>query len=481
MGTQTETKTEKNPFKNKDIRVVHHGEKIILPSSPRTMKTEEAIEALERIHEQEKQKVTIHEEAEAFPLEGAWALQKVLERKFGYTLNKSKEGFFGQEIPPTLVSLEVGVGQQDQVIWGRFMVPGLKAQLETGVSMKKGRMIFAIKGVAPKGEQQQIKEIADEVREFVAKYSLYRGQAIKVTTVWDEKAEKYTMDVSEPPSFIDLSKVNPNEMVFSSDVMSQIETTIFTPIRNTEICRQHKIPLKRSALLEGPFGTGKTLCAFVAATLAVKNDWTFIYLDRVAALHDVLVFARQYAPVVVFCEDIDRAFDGDSRTIEIDDILNNMDGLDSKGHEVMCIFTSNDVNVISPAMLRPGRLDAVIHVAPPDAKAAEKLIRIYGRDLIADTEDLTAAGAALQGQIPAFIREAVERAKLYAISRLKAPTDPLRLQGDDVRLAADGMKKHLSLVNPKKQVMPPSEILARTLAHAVKSYAEEPLPEVQMQ
>jgi SpoVK/Ycf46/Vps4 family AAA+-type ATPase len=76
----------------------------------------------------------------------------------------------------------------------------------------------------------------------------------------------------------------------------------------------HKVPLKRGVLLEGPYGTGKTLTAFVTAKKCVENGWTFIMLDRVAALKEALTFARMYAPAVVFAEDIDRSVEGE-RTV----------------------------------------------------------------------------------------------------------------------------------------------------------------------
>lgn len=442
-----EETTEKNSvWEKKDVQVARFGTKIILPSDPKTMSTEEGIKVLQRIAEQEKQKVSIHEEVECFPLEGAWALGNVLLEKYGYTMNVSTMGgFFGmQEIPPTLVNLEVGVGKQDQVIWGAFKVPGLKAQLKTSVSEKKGRLIFVIAGEAPKGEQAQIKEIADLVRSYVSQNSLYRGKAVKISTTESSRQPgRYEVDVENPPSFIDLSKVNEDELVFSDDVKALIDTNIFTPIKHTDLCRKHKIPLKRASLLHGPYGTGKTLTAFAAAKLCVQNNWTFIYLDRVVALKDVLIFARNYAPAVVFAEDIERVTAG-GRSVKVDDILNNIDGIDSKGHEVMCIFTTNHIEQIDAAMLRPGRLDAVIRVSPPDAKAAQSLIRLYARDLLGTNEDLSGAGEALKGQIPASIREAVERAKLFAIGRGSEI-----LTGEDIRLAAVGMKEHMELASPK--------------------------------
>src|SRR5690606_34759444 len=135
------------------------------------------------------------------------------------------------------------------------------------------------------------------------------------------------------------------------EVGAQIRTNLLAPLLYTEACRRHKIPLKRGVLLEGPYGTGKTQTAYACALLATQNNWTFIYLDRVAALDEALVFARQYAPAVVFAEDIDRVTQGE-RSVEIDDVLNNLDGIDSKNTDIITILTSNHANNINKAMLR---------------------------------------------------------------------------------------------------------------------------------
>lgn len=463
-------------FSNREVQVMKTGTKIILPGDPREMTEQEGITVLQRIIEEQSQLVSIHEEVDCFPLEGAWALREVLTAEFGYVLTAkaSKNPFTGEDIPAaTMVSLEVAVGKVEQVMWGRFHVPGIKADLKTGHAEKDDRFIFAITGKATIKDQKVIKAIADKVRAFVGKHSLYRGQAIKIRTQEHPRIpNRYMIDFTNPPSFIDTDKVNDKELIFASDVKSLIQTNIFTPIEKTEECRAARIPLKRSVLLEGPFGTGKTLAAFVTAKKATQNGWTFIYMDRAQALRDVMIFARKYAPVAVFCEDIEQVVQAGGRTTGVNDILNNIDGIDSKGHEVLCIFTTNNVEKIEPAMLRAGRLDAVITVSPPDQEAAEKLIRVYGRDIIDLKTDLSVASKELSGQIPAFIREVVERAKLFAIGHL-SKGQKLTLTGEDIRLAAAQMKRHFELVNrAKPKPLTPGDKLALAFTEILGSEGE---------
>jgi transitional endoplasmic reticulum ATPase len=454
MGQDQEETKKKDDgaFKNRDIQIAKMGTKIVLPADPREMTENEAIEALTRIKAEREKVVGVHEEVDAFPLEGAWALRKVLEKMYGYVVTAEPMKMFGMTIPAChLVTLETGFGTTEQVIWGKFGVPGVEGEFQTSAGRNnKGHFQFVISGKVKLKDQKTIKTIVDEVRAYISANSLYRGQAIKISTTEKEGQEgQFEVDFNNPPSFMDLTRVNEAELVFSDDVQSIIETNLYTPIERTQECRDAKIPLKRSVLLEGPFGTGKTLAAYVTAKKAVRHQWTFIYMDRAQALKDVLIFARKYAPVVVFGEDIEQVTSG-GRDSKVNDVLNNIDGIDSKGHEVICVFTTNNIEKIEPAMLRPGRLDVIVSVLPPDAKAAERLIRVYGQALVAKDEDLSGACQELAGQIPAFIREAVESAKLFAINKLPLGEKLTKLPGDAIRLAAIGKKRHFALVNKTK-------------------------------
>ena len=104
--------------------------------------------------------------------------------------------------------------------------------------------------------------------------------------------------------FLDVSAKD--ELIFDADIQDQIDTNILVPICNTDLVRKHKVPLKRTILLEGPYGTGKSLTARMAARVCEANGWTFILLDKVQGLRAALEFGLRYAPAVVFAEDIDR-------------------------------------------------------------------------------------------------------------------------------------------------------------------------------
>jgi transitional endoplasmic reticulum ATPase len=190
--------------------------------------------------------------------------------------------------------------------------------------------------------------------------------------------------------------------------------------------------------------------------VAKNSGWTFILLDKIKGLKVALEFANRYAPALVFAEDVDRV--AAVRTDTINDLINTIDGVVSKRAEIMTVLTTNFVEKLDPVILRPGRLDAVITLRPPGSETVQRLIRHYAGMLVAVNEDISAAGAELAGQIPATIREAVERAKLGMIGRAGDS-----LNGDDLVTAARTMKNHLELLNRHTTEQSEPEKLANAL------------------
>ena len=248
--------------------------------------------------------------------------------------------------------------------------------------------------------------------------------------------------------------------MFDDDIRSQIETNILVPIKQTESCRKYKIPLKRGILLEGPYGTGKSLTARMTAALCEQNGWTFVLLDKVQGLRVALEFANRYSPAVVFAEDIDRI--ASERDEAANDLINTIDGVVSKRSEIMTILTTNFAEKLNPVILRPGRLDAVISLRAPTDATVQKLIRMYAGKLLDKDADVSGAGKELSGQIPASIRECVERSKMGMIGR-----GATKLSNEDLVVAAKTMKNHLALLNRDNKKPSVAETLAASLHEVI--------------
>jgi len=448
--------------------IAYFGDKMILPEG---MSLDEAAKMIERRKKFEQEDTVMAETFPVFPFDGAVSLDNVLREKFGWAEAVKIPGFFG-DTPPAMMNIEVGPGIKRMVPWGRFVLPTIKGFIQTGAEQKGGQWHFQLNAKVARKDEERIKELFALVRKEITKSSIYRGKAIKL---------RFKDDDGEPampePKFLDTSTINPEMLVFSESTMRSIQTNLYTPITRVDDCLRNGIPVKRGVLLGGTFGTGKTMAAAVASKLAVEHGVTYVYVPRADELKQAIEFATQYqSPAcVVFCEDIDRVTAGE-RNVEMDDILNIIDGIDSKNSHIIVVLTTNNLESIHPAMLRPGRLDAVIPVTAPDAKAVEKLIRLYGGGAVAFDTDLTRVGEVLQGHIPAIISEVVKRAKLSELTLLEPGKRVTQLSEDALLEAAQTMTAQMGLLEAALNEQPAEDTLELALIRAVRR-AQSPIEE----
>ena len=458
LPAKPKTNEEARRKKVKHVEVERLGEKLVIPEN---VSYDEAIASIQRIKEQQEQDIAIDSEIDCSVPDGAHALYMVLNEKFGWVNLEKTPGFFSDR-PPTMMTVQVGVDKSIQVPWGQMTLPGLSGHIQPGYHEKPGMYKFAVQGTTKRKHEAQIMEIVDEVRAYVRKNSIYRGSAVGMRFS-DDCGN--LLPVPET-AFLNTSSVDEADLVFSSDVSRRITESIFTPIEHTDVCRMAGVPLKRGVLLEGPYGCGKTLTAAVAAKKAQANGWTYIYCERADELKYALAFAQQYGPAVLFCEDLDRVVSGD-RSISMDEVLNIIDGVGSKSAELLVVLTTNHVEKINQAMLRPGRLDAVISVTAPDEEAAIRLVRTYAREQLDPEEDISEVGDALAGMIPAVIREVVERSKLSAIALSGGKA--IGITKDALLEAATSMQRQLDLLNREQEKSEDPQIVsAKITAKAIE-------------
>lgn len=447
-----------------NVEVVRHGDKLYIPMN---LDIQDAIKLLQARARYEEEIATIIETYDVFPWDGAIALARVLQARFGWVPQDGAS-----------IMVDSGVNERTSVPWGEFKVPGIDGKMQCDVTRKEGRVIFQVHAFVKHKHEHIIKDLLKEVHAELKLSSIYRGKAIKVRFL-DEQGR--ILPIPEP-KFIDVMGIDEHSVAYAKPVQDAIETNLFTPIRRVRELEANGLPIKRSVMLGGVYGTGKTLAAAVAAKLAVQQGMTYIYVARADELTHALAFSRPYQDpaVMLFCEDLDRAMSGE-RTVKIDDILNTIDGVDTKNDRRMLVFTTNDIEAIEPAMIRPGRLDAVIEVTPPDAAAAWKLVQIYGGSTLAPDVDSEAVGIALENQIPAVIAEVVRRSKL---SQLKiTPVGQLvkAISTQALLDASNTMVRQLELLNRgEDEYMPLEEALAIVGGHLGTIGASErqnPMPE----
>lgn len=455
--------TKKKTTKFQHVDVLQEGVKLVLPEG---MSLDEAVIHIKRLKEQEETEVAVSCQINAFPMDGAVALMRVLQREYGWSNMVPTPGFWGSE-PPKMIDVEYAPGKTVQVAWGSFRIPGIDGRLECSYSIKENRYIFCIAGQVKRRSEKEVHRLASLVRKEVEENSIYRGKAIRL----DFRKNKQGIFELEP-IFLKTDGIDEEQLIFSREVQTRIEVDLFNVIEHTESCRKFGIPRKRGILLEGPYGTGKTLTAYVCSKKCVDNGWTYIYLGNVSDLDNALNFARLYQPCVIFSEDIDQAI-GEDRDEDTNNILNTLDGVNSKDCELVVVLTTNNVEKLNHAFLRPGRIDSVISIALPDEDATMRLIRRYSRDpqnpnesfLEATDQEIIEASRGIVGKNAATVRETVERSKLSAVKHSRSR---LKITADDIKTAVASMENHIKLLLPKNNTpTPASEALVDDLVQKV--------------
>ena len=395
----------------------------------------EAISFLQRWLEQQSK---THEYVKTFnyrPYDVAHALTLALTEVFGTSgMGESWRDMFGGEHHPQFIEVATGVGQSVQVPWDLMALPILGPNAQINVGFANGRelgMLGKLSIQAPRGAKAQVEGLWKVIEKHLQEASLYKGKAL----IGGDQIM---------PNFLDVKKVNPNHVIYSDDVLQQLNTNVWSLIEHADLMRELGESLKRAVLLEGPYGTGKSLAAFLTAQRCVENGWTFLFVKPGDDLDAALRTAQLYSPACVFFEDIDVIGEaGDPARVS--KLLDSFDGIGAKGAEVVCILTTNRKDKIHKGMLRPGRLDAVISINKLDQHGVEKLIRAHVDEDMLRVPDYRSIYEAFKDFTPAFAKEAISRAKRYAIARVGGK--PGFLTKDDFIGAAKSLTPQLELMH----------------------------------
>lgn len=423
-------------LKEVDPEIVYEGTSIRLPADPSPMTLEAAIAALKRKAEDEKTLLDVHETIEHHPHDALVAFNWAMKETYGWASPQPKMTFFGP-VAPDLVTVVTGPKPADfvQVPCGVFKLPNISENIELHRDFRHN--VLHVTGQVRKPERQILVDLCNKAREYLKSNSIFRGKAIQLPC--DGDGDPLYASVG----YIETDNINVGQLVLNENEAMQVQDSIWTPIQQTARCVDSGVPLRRGVLLEGPYGTGKSLTGTATARVCVDNGWTYILLDNVRGLKGALTFAQRYQPCVIFAEDIDRAVE--ERDELGNDILNTISGVLSKDSQVITVLTTNFVDKIDRAMLRPGRLDAVISVREPEPEAVVRLVRLYAGDLLDQSEDLTRSSESMAGYIPATIAEIVVRAKLGMIGRGAAT-----ISDRDLYSASEGIRAHMALLNSQK-------------------------------
>jgi len=412
-----------------------------------------AAEFIMEIHTSEEEEFEFGRTFKFRPWDGAAAFQRALYFVFGTTgLGKATQTMFGKR-PPSLVSINVDTDETLQVPWGRVSMPPLNAvfELDSAYDEEYG-MLFRLNVTAPKKMRARLEGFFDVVQRELSERSIYKGKAF---------------NGAGTPEFLEINNIDESKVVYSDEVLTQLNSNVWSLIEHTDKMVELGVPLKRAVLLEGPYGTGKTLAGALTAQRAIAN--VILARPGVDDLFEVLNTAKLYAPAVVQYEDIDVLGKGGSDQ-EISRLLDVLDGISNKTSGVVALFTTNHVELLQKGVMRPGRIDSIIHIGKLDLHGVTKLIKSVVKPDILGVVDYDAVYSQVQDFLPAFVKEAVDRAMRYAVSRTGS-TDFV-IETDDLVNAAIGLQRQLELMNDANEGSTDTTTIDGILKTAISQGAE---------
>ena len=214
----------------------------------------------------------------------------------------------------------------------------------------------------------------------------------------------------------------------------ELKEVVELPLKRPDLFSKLGIEPPKGVLLHGPPGCGKTL---LAKAVASESSATFIRLaaselaqkfvgEGARVVREVFKLARRKAPAIIFIDEIDaiaakRVDVGTSGEREIhrtlSQLLVELDGFDPLD-KVKVIAATNRVDILDPAILRPGRFDRLIHVPPPDLRGRYEIFRIHtSRMALSADVDLWELARATEGLCGADIKSICTEAGYNAIRR----------------------------------------------------------------
>jgi len=259
--------------------------------------------------------------------------------------------------------------------------------------------------------------------------------------------------------YVEVPEVKWEDIGGLEDAKQELREVVEWPLKYGEYYRSVGIQPPKGILLFGPPGTGKTLLAKAVATESGAN---FIAIrgpevlskwvgESERAVREIFRKARQYAPTVIFFDEIDaiaptRGLSTDTNVIEriVSQFLTEMDGVE-KLDNVVVIAATNRPDIIDPALLRPGRLEKLIYVPPPDLKSRSEILMVHTRIMrLGDDVRLDEIAARTEGFTGADIAALVREAGLLSIR------EAIRrgLKPDQVITRADHFEEAIKKVKP---------------------------------
>ena len=243
-----------------------------------------------------------------------------------------------------------------------------------------------------------------------------------------------------------------------SEAKQALTEAVLWPLQHPDTFARLGVDPPRGVLLYGPPGCGKTFVVRALAStgqLSVHAVKGSELMDKWVgasekAVRELFRRARDSAPSLVFLDEVDalaprrgQSFDSGVTDRVVAALLTELDGIDPL-RDVVVLGATNRPDLIDPALLRPGRLERLVFVEPPDAEARREILRTAGKSIPLSADvDLDAVAAELDGysaaDCVALLREA-------ALTAMRRSIDAAEVTAADLAAARKAVRPSLNSV-----------------------------------
>ncbi len=273
--------------------------------------------------------------------------------------------------PPKITHTTVEIGGKFLSVpiqgefWVRDKLLGCPFIIEYGPSPTGGVVVTVD---ASDNDEAKAVDLIKELKLAILKSPYIKGQIIEITS----GSDFHVVDIGEQP-----------HPIISKELQSELEKNVINLFEKKEEFDRYGLPVKRSVILAGPPGCGKTMIErWLAAKVRGKVTTIWVTAKSITSPSDVAsVFemARKLSPSLVIMEDLDlisgtrNHFHGNA----LGEMLNQLDGLTSNDSLVL-VGSTNRVSSLDEALAdRPGRFDRVYEVGKPESELAKLIAQQY--------------------------------------------------------------------------------------------------------
>ncbi|MFX1252334.1 MAG: CDC48 family AAA ATPase [Promethearchaeota archaeon] len=230
--------------------------------------------------------------------------------------------------------------------------------------------------------------------------------------------------------FLEVPNVRWTDVGGLEQAKQELVEVVEWPLKRRENIQRMGINPPNGVLLYGPPGSGKTLLAKAVATeseanfIAIKgpeliSKWVG---ESEKAIREIFRKARTASPAIIFFDEIDatavRRGVSDSTLVNervISQLLTEMDGMEPLT-DVIVIAATNRPDMIDPALLRPGRIDRLVNIPPPDPSSRMKIFEIHTKGMpLAEDVDLEKLAKQTDSYVGADIELICREAAMLAL------------------------------------------------------------------